>query len=55
MKNCLGGGAKNQSQTIVAGEGQVDITKNLENLSRKRPDIFGGQRQKIKLDDGSKQ
>lgn len=33
------------------GGAEVDITKNLSNLSMKRPDIFGGQGEKIKLDD----
>lgn len=49
-KNDQGFGAQSNNQV---GE-DIDIRKNLENLSSKRPDIFGGEGEKIKNKIGEK-
>lgn len=49
LKTCLSGtGSSNKTQNtntnnlISGGSSGVDVSKNLQNLSSRRPDIFGG-------------
>lgn len=59
LKTCLG--AKNNNnkptngQTSNEGGSFVDVSKNLENMSLRRPDIFGGESQGIRKDDDKKE
>ena len=49
VKNCLSTKKeeKRNLQTSQTGD-EVDVRKNLENLSIKRPDIFGNEGEKMK-------
>jgi hypothetical protein len=51
LKTCLGV-KKNDQQPSVKGNqnigDEVDIRGNLENLSKKRPDIFGGKGENLR-------
>ena len=52
LKTCLGssGSKKNASANDQQGD-SVDVTQNLKSLSSRRPDIFGGQAQNIRLEE----
>ena len=52
LKTCLGssGSNKNVSANDQVGD-SVDVTQNLKSLSSRRPDIFGGQAQNIRLEE----
>ena len=53
VKNCLAT-KKDEKRTFSnsqTGE-EVDVRKNLENLSFKRPDIFGNEGEKMKEEGG---
>ena len=47
LKTCLGQKKKNNEQSQQQGE-DVDIRKNLEDMSVRRPDIFGRQEDLIR-------
>lgn len=50
LKTCLGAPSKGNNATNGQSNtgGSVDVSKNLQNLSSKRPDIFGGESQGIR-------
>jgi hypothetical protein len=48
LKTCLGAKKKGGQQETQSGQ-DVDIRRNLESLSTKRPDIFGAQENQITL------
>lgn len=54
MKTCLGSNKANaqNGQNNNNNGSFVDVSKNLESLSSKRPDIFGGEGQSIRKDEG---
>lgn len=50
LKTCLAQKKKPQDSSQTHGE-EVDIRRNLESLSSKRPDIFGAVENKIVLEE----
>lgn len=52
LKTCLSSGMTNKNSSSANQSGEaVDVTQNLKSLSSRRPDIFGGKAQNIRLEE----